>query len=318
MATQTPSVRGIPADDITPQTFHFGNIPIRTFPRNGMTWLLAKDVCTALGISRHKVATGQLDEDQRCTVRLASEPGRKPRREALAAVNADGLHALIQASPSPEAKRFRRWVQRKVLGAKDAPAKDSKPKYKTKPRRDARQPPQSLIPGPAPKVLRRIRTCDDLSFTRRNAKGERIQWFVPPRANSGHEHYGIGEIWFSEVVELARHNPRHAYDAMRFAGPEMARYWNHGHPDGFFDRMARWALGAILANAQEPALPFELPCLGFAPLEGMEAMLATAAAPRPLPEHVQEAIDIQAWQEAAECQRHYYERRRRDLMARHD
>lgn len=194
----------------------------------------------------------------------------------------------------------------------DASAKDHKPKHK------AKHPPQSLIPGPAPQVLRRIRTCDDLSFTRRNAKGERIQWFVPPRVNSGHEHYGIGEIWFSEVVELARHNPRHAYDAMRFAGPEMARYWNHGHSDGFFDRMARWALGAILANAQEPALPFELPCLGFAPLEGMESMLATAAAPRPLPAHVQEAIDRQAWQEAAECQRHYYERRHRDLMARHD
>ncbi|WP_239009408.1 hypothetical protein [Delftia lacustris] len=203
-------------------------------------------------------------------------------------------------------------MKHKVLASMDASAKDRKPKYK------AKHPPQSLIPGPAPKVLRRIRTCDDLSFTRRNAKGERIQWFVPPRVNSGHEHYGIGEIWFSEVVELARHNPRHAYDAMRFAGPEMARYWNHGHPDGFFDRMARWALGAILANAQEPMLPFELPCLGFAPLEGMDAMLATAVPPRPLPDQVQEAIDRQAWQEAAECQRHYYERRRRDLMARHD
>ena len=236
----------------------------------------------------------------------------------MTAISVDGLHALTQASPSPEAKRFRRWVKHKVLASMDASAKVSKTKRKTKPGHDAKHPPQSLIPGPAPKVLRRIRTCDDLSFTRRNAKGERIQWFVPPRVNSGHEHYGIGEIWFSEVVELARHNPRHAYDAMRFAGPEMARYWNHGHPDGFFDRMARWALGAILANAQEPALPFELPCLGFAPLEGMEAMLATAAAPRPLPEHVQEAIDRQAWQEAAECQRHYYERRRRDLMARHD
>lgn len=282
MALRSPS-RAVPADDITPQTFHFGGIPIRTFLRNGVTWLLAKDVCTALGISRHKVATGQLDEDQRCTVRLSSEPGRKPRREAVAAVSADGLHALIQASLSPEAKRFRRWVKHKVLASMDASAKDRKPKYK------AKHPPQSLIPGPAPKVLRCIRTCDDLSFTRRNAKGERIQWFVPPRVNSGHEHYGIGEIWFSEVVELARHNPRHAYDAMRFAGPEMARYWNHGHPDGFFDRMARWALGAILATV-----------------------------PRPLPAHVQEAIDRQAWQEAAECQRHYYERRRRDLMARHD
>ncbi|WP_333907318.1 Bro-N domain-containing protein [Delftia acidovorans] len=318
MATQTPSVRGIPADDITPQTFHFGDIPIRTFSRNGVTWFLAKDVCTALGISRHKLATAKLDEDQRCTARLLGEPGRNPRRQAVAVISVEGLYALIQASPSPEAKRFSRWVLRKVLGAKDASAKDNKPKRKTKPGRDAKHPPQSPVPTPAPKVCRRIRTCDDLSFTRRNAQGERIHWFVPPRVNSGHEHYGIGEIWFSEVVELARHNPRHAYDAMRFAGPEMARYWNHGHPDGFFDRMARWALGAILANAQEPMLPFELPCLGFAPLEGMEAMLATAAPPRPLPDHVQEAIDRQAWQEAAECQRHYYERRRRDLMARHD
>lgn len=311
MALRSPS-RAVPADDITPQTLHFGDIPIRAFSKNGVTWFLAKDVCTALGISRHKLATGKLAEDQRCTVRLSSEPGRKPRREAVAAISVEGLHALIQASPSPEAKRFRRWVKHKVLASMDASAKDRKPKYK------AKHPPQSLIPGPAPKVLRGIRTCDDLSFTRRNAKGERIQWFVPPRVNSGHEHYGIGEIWFSEVVELARRNPRHAYDAMRFAGPEMARYWNHGHPDGFFDRMARWALGAILANAQEPALPFELPCLGFAPLEGMDAMLATAVPPQPLPDHVQEAIDRQAWQEAAECQRHYYERRRRDLMARHD
>lgn len=181
MATQTPSVRGIPADDTTPQTLHFGDIPIRTFRRNGVTWFMAKDVCTALGISRHKLAIGKLAEDHRCTVRLASEPGRMPRRQALAAVNANGLQALIQASPSPEAKPFRRWVQRKVLTGVDAPAKDSKPKYKTKPGHDAMHPPQSLIPGPAPKVLRRIRTCDDLSFTRRNAKGERIQWFVPPR-----------------------------------------------------------------------------------------------------------------------------------------
>ncbi|MCX7509547.1 BRO-N domain-containing protein, partial [Delftia tsuruhatensis] len=76
-----------------------------------MIWFLAKDVFTALGISRHKLTTGKLAEDQRCTVRLASEPGRKPRREAVVAISVEGLHALIQASPSPEAKRFRRWVK---------------------------------------------------------------------------------------------------------------------------------------------------------------------------------------------------------------
>lgn len=40
MALRFPS-RAVPADDITPQTFHFGHTPIRTFPRNGVTWFLA-------------------------------------------------------------------------------------------------------------------------------------------------------------------------------------------------------------------------------------------------------------------------------------
>ena len=47
MATQTPSVRGIPADDTTPQTLHFGDIPIRTFRRNGVTWFMAR-MCAQL------------------------------------------------------------------------------------------------------------------------------------------------------------------------------------------------------------------------------------------------------------------------------
>src|SRR5256885_7833005 len=100
MALRSPS-RAVPADDITPQTFHFGDIPIRTFPRNGVIWFMAKDVCTALGISRHKLATGKLAEDQRCTVRLASEPGRKPRREAVAAPNPGRLAAPIHARRPP-------------------------------------------------------------------------------------------------------------------------------------------------------------------------------------------------------------------------
>lgn len=297
MATQTPSVRGIPADDITPQTLHFGNIPIRTFARNGQTWFLARDVCAALGIARHKAATQPLDAKLRCTIRL--DTGKSGRKHAIA-INASGLSALIQPCPRVQGRRLLRWVDR-MAGEQMPPLAATQP---------------ATAPS-APQPFRRICTYDDLSFTLRNAEGERIQWFVPPRINSWHEHYGIGEIWFSEVVELARCNPEQAYDAMRFAGPEMSRYWLQGHPDGFFASMARWALAGILANRREPELPFDLPCLGHAPLEGLDSMRAAAAPPCPLPAAVQQAIDQQAWQEAAECQRHYYERRRKDLMARH-
>lgn len=169
-----------------------------------------------------------------------------------------------------------------------------------------------LLPAP-----RSIRSRDDLSFTKRDAEGRMLNWFMPSRENNWHEHYGIGEIWFSEIVELARHNPKEAYHAMRFAGPELTRYWNHGHPDGFFDRMARWAMAAILANPTEPQLPFDLPCLGIPPREGMDFHLAAAVPRQPLTPAEQDAIDKQAWQEAAECQRHCYEHRRYDLMARH-
>ena len=287
MALQSPSVPGTATDSISFKTVHFGDTPIRTFARNGQTWFLAKDICAALGITRNKAATQRLEANQRCTIGLPAAPSRSKNATAI---NASGLSALVQASPEPQGERLQRWVDRTAQGE---------------------------IQPLAPKPHRRIRTYDDLSFTLRNAKGERIHWFVPPRINSWHEHYGIGEIWFSEVVELARHNPQHAYEAMRFAGPQMACYWHHGHPDGFFDRMARWALGAILANAQEPELPIELPGLSYAPLEGMDSMLAADVPPCPLPAAVQQAIDRQAWQEASECQRHYYERRRRDLMARH-
>lgn len=136
-------------------------------------------------------------------------------------------------------------------------------------RQQSRQMP--LLPAP-----RRIRCRDDLSFTKRDGKGRLINWFMPERPGNWHEHYGIGEIWFNEIVELARHSPQEAYHAMLFAGPELIRYWNYGHPEGFFDRMARWALAAILANPTEPQLPFNLPRMGTPPREGMDFHLAAA------------------------------------------
>lgn len=171
--------------------------------------------------------------------------------------------------------------------------------------------PKRLATLPAP---RKIRSRDDLSFTQRDAEGRLINWHMPHRANNWHEHYGIGETWFNEIIELARHNPREAYYAMKYAGEDMVRYWNKGHVSGFFDRMAQWALTAILNTPDGPRLPFTPPNLGIPPREGMEHYLAGAVPHQPLTPEEQEAVDAQAWQEAAEVQRHWFQLRRQQLL----
>lgn len=165
-------------------------------------------------------------------------------------------------------------------------------------------------------TARKIRSRDDLSFTKRDDQGLLINWQMPPRANNWHEHYGLGEIWFSEIIELARHDPREGYNAMKFAGEDLVRYWNNGHVTGFFDRMAQWALTAILGGHPEPRLPFKVPSLGIPVREGMDYHLAAAVPQKRIPPAEQEAIDARAWHEASEVQRHWFEQRRYELMAR--
>jgi hypothetical protein len=122
------------------------------------------------------------------------------------------------------------------------------------------------IQKPAATISRTIRNCDDLSFNQRDAQGRRLDWLLPVHPNNWHEHYGLGEMWFDEIVTLARHDPEEAYYVMSSVSQDISHYWNHGHSDGFYDRMTRWALAAILTNpAGEPSLPFELPNLGITP-----------------------------------------------------
>lgn len=162
---------------------------------------------------------------------------------------------------------------------------------------------------------RSILSRDDLSFTQRDREGRLLNWFVPSRNGNWHEHYGIGEAWFSEVVELARNNPRAAYEAMLCAGTDSLRmYGSFGHADGFMDHMARWALAAMLTNAAQPELPFEPLRLGVPPREGMDFYRSKAVPCRVLSPSEQEAIDRQAWQKASESLWHLYQRFRADLM----
>lgn len=309
MANQNLPADGVISSDTTPKTFNFENPPVRTINRNGEVWFVAADVCAALEIGNPRQAVTRLDDDERDTFGIIDALGRQ---QETVVISESGLYALVMTSRKEEAKRFKRWVTHDVL-----PAIRTTGKYEAKPGRGRRAVRQHSAQVPLLPAPRSIRSRDDLSFTKRDAEGRMLNWFMPDRSNNWHEHYGIGEIWFSEIVELARHNPKEAYHAMRFAGPELTRYWNHGHPDGFFDRMARWAMAAILANPTEPQLPFDLPCLGIPPREGMDFHLAAAVPRQPLTPAEQDAIDKQAWQEAAECQRHCYEHRRYDLMARH-
>ncbi|BBQ85345.1 hypothetical protein WP3W18E02_38740 [Klebsiella sp. WP3-W18-ESBL-02] len=309
MANQNLPADGVISSDTTPKTFNFENLPVRTINRNGEVWFVAADVCAALEIGNPRQAVTRLDDDERDTFGIIDALGRQ---QETVVISESGLYALVMTSRKEEAKRFKRWVTHDVL-----PAIRTTGKYEAKPGRGRRAVRQQSAQVPLLPAPRSIRSRDDLSFTKRDAEGHMLNWFMPSRENNWHEHYGIGEIWFSEIVELARHNPKEAYHAMRFAGLELTRYWNHGHPDGFFDRMARWAMAAILANPTEPQLPFDLPCLGIPPREGMDFHLAAAVPRQPLTPAEQDAIDKQAWQEAAECQRHCYEHRRYDLMARH-
>ena len=309
MANQNLPADGVIRSDTTPKTFNFENLPVRTINRNGEVWFVAADVCAALEIGNPRQAVTRLDDDERDTFGIIDALGRQ---QETVVISESGLYALVMTSRKEEAKRFKRWVTHDVL-----PAIRTTGKYEAKPGRGRRAVRQQSTQVPLLPAPRSIRSRDDLSFTKRDAEGRTLNWFMPDRSNNWHEHYGIGEIWFSEIVELARHNPKEAYHAMRFAGPELTRYWNHGHPDGFFDRMARWAMAAILANPTEPQLPFDLPCLGIPPREGMDFHLAAAVPRQPLTPAEQDAIDKQAWQETAECQRHCYEHRLYDLMARH-
>lgn len=167
---------------------------------------------------------------------------------------------------------------------------------------------------PAP---RRIKTRDDLSMTARDDEGRLINWIVPSRENQWHEHVGIGEAWFAEVVQLSQNNPKDAYHAMLTAGCALVPTWNWGHEHGFMHSFARWALAAMIEHKGIlPALPFPMPSMGKPPKEGFEHYRSRAK-----PQNIgrttrqnRETINKQAWAETSECARECFAKRRAALI----
>lgn len=242
--------------------FTFSAQQLRAVLRNGEPWFVAADAIGALQLDRK--ALERLDDDEKGVNSIHTLGGA----QHMTVINESGLYSLILSSRKPEAKRFKKWVTSEVL-----PSIRKIGRYESPGR-----PPVAKAPAPLlTRTRSKFRSRDDLSFTKRDPEGRLINWFMPSRVNNWHEHYGIGEAWFNEIVELAQHCPKEAFNAMRFAGPELARYSNHGHPDGFYDRMARWAVAAMLTTRSEPSLPFDVPAMGIPPREGLGHHLAAAA-----------------------------------------
>ncbi len=175
-----------------------------------------------------------------------------------------------------------------------------------------KQPEKPKLPAT---VKRRIRNRDDLSFTRRDANGNLINWIIPDDMGlyDWYETCAIGETWFGEVIELAANNPEEAYYSLYHAARLMSAYARQtekqglGLVEGFFSKMARYTLAAVLEHPKGIAFP-------FAPHSGTQVdltqYLKTAA---PLPDN---EICWQAWRQSEPCRRQCYENALAKLLAR--
>ena len=178
-----------------------------------------------------------------------------------------------------------------------------------------RLPEKRSAPRLPAKIRRRIRSRDDLSFTRRKPNGDLINW-QPPLDENGmydwYDAYAIGQEWFGEVAELAHNNAEEAYYALYYVPRLMSAYAQHtekqgmGFVEGFFSKLARYALAAVLTHTGGVVFPFASDLERSADLE---RYLAQAAS---LPD---DELRWQAWEESEPCRRACYENRLRELMA---
>jgi prophage antirepressor-like protein len=94
-----------------PYTFPETATAVRVVTIDGEPWWIAKDVCDAIGITKYRDATAQLDDDERVSMAVDTPGGR----QQMTAVSEAGLYALMLISRSPKVQTFRRWVTHEVL-----------------------------------------------------------------------------------------------------------------------------------------------------------------------------------------------------------
>ncbi len=95
--------------------FAFEGAEVRTVMVDGAPWLVARDVCDALGLTNITEALRGLSVDEFRDHELVDSLGR--RQPAARVVNEPGPYRLIFRSRRPEAEQFKRWVFHEVLPA---------------------------------------------------------------------------------------------------------------------------------------------------------------------------------------------------------
>jgi len=117
MDTQSPGASA-PLQALSPVTFQFHSVEVRTVDRDGQVWFVASDVAKALNYADAVQMTRVLDEDEAAlhTMQIRSENGTVQTREVTILSESGLYHALLK-SRKPQARPFRRWVTQEVLPA---------------------------------------------------------------------------------------------------------------------------------------------------------------------------------------------------------
>lgn len=91
-------------------------VNLRAIDMDGQPWFVAADVCQALDLGHKNITyhVGRLDADD---VKRVDRTylGLTQKGRPMVIVSESGLYDLISRSDKPEAKAFRRWVNREVL-----------------------------------------------------------------------------------------------------------------------------------------------------------------------------------------------------------
>lgn len=92
--------------------FDYEALPVRTITDGVTIWFVGKDVATALGHQNPERAIRKfVDEEDKGVTELVT-PGGK---QSVSIINESGVYALIFASQTEYAKKFKYWVTHEVL-----------------------------------------------------------------------------------------------------------------------------------------------------------------------------------------------------------
>lgn len=93
--------------------FTFDGAEVRGLTIGGKPWVVARDVCAALGIGNASDALSTVPDSEKGVATTDTLGGA----QSVAIVNEPGLYRLVFRSRKPEAERFKTWIFEEVLPA---------------------------------------------------------------------------------------------------------------------------------------------------------------------------------------------------------